>query len=111
MRLPLVCTARPNMKAAVITDGDFPRAPDAFAFAEPAIEDIMRAYIAFDPVTLASVCFVAALDQKSPDIIIAFTGHGTISKRQVHIHAVPVARTVIVKPDPRTRRKQFVAHT
>jgi len=93
---------RPDMEPAAGQLADFPDAPDAFAFAEPAIEDIMGADIAFDPMALASGYFVAALDQKSPDIVIAFAGHGTISKRQMHIHAVPVARSVIVKPDPRT---------
>ncbi len=90
------------MKAAVITNGDFPRAPDAFAFAEPTIENIMRADIALDPVALSSVCFVAAFDKESPDIIIALAGHETMGKCQIQIHPVPVAWTVIVKPDPRT---------
>ena len=90
------------MKAAVIADGDFPRAPDAFAFAEPAIKDIMGADIALDPVALARICFVAAFDEESPDIIIALAGHETVGKGQIQIHPVPVTRTVIIKPDPRT---------
>src|SRR5439155_8374510 len=92
MRLTLLCTARPNMKAAVIADGDFPRAPDAFAFAEPAIKDIMRADIALDPVALASSCFVAAFDEESPDIIIALAGHETAGKGRIQIHTAPGTR-------------------
>ena len=90
------------MKAAVITNGDFPRAPDAFAFAETAIENIVGAHITLYPVTFASVCLVAALDKELSDIIIAFAGDETMGERQIHLHPVPVTRTVIVKSDPRT---------
>ena len=42
------------MKATVAEDIDFPRAPDAFALAEAAVEHVVRADVTFGPVTFAA---------------------------------------------------------
>src|SRR5258708_2499255 len=62
--------ARPNVKTAS-TQTEFPDAPNAFAFAEAAIKNIMSADVTLRPIALLSAGIVTALDEKSADIISA----------------------------------------
>src|SRR2546422_6153029 len=43
------CLLWPNMEASMILDSNFPRAPDALAFAKAAIKHIVCANVAFRP--------------------------------------------------------------
>src|SRR5258707_2381561 len=60
--------ARPNVKTAS-TQTEFPDAPNAFAFAEAAIKNVMSTHVALRPIALLSAGIVTALDEKLTDII------------------------------------------
>jgi hypothetical protein len=64
MFFAFACLAGPDVEAAMVSDGDFPCTPDAFAFPEAAIEHIVGAEIALGPVTLAGGGVVAGLDEE-----------------------------------------------
>src|SRR5881397_423615 len=57
--------ARPDVEAAMMTDGDFPGAPNAFALAKAAVEDVVGANIGLGPIALARGRIVAAFDEKA----------------------------------------------
>src|SRR5436190_19363593 len=60
--------AWPDVKSSMILDGNLPGAPDPFPFPVTLIKDIVRAHIAFGPVTLTRLNGIPAFDQESPDI-------------------------------------------
>src|SRR5436190_24281822 len=54
---------RPDMKAAMKADGNFPRAPNPFAFPKAAIENIVAANVGFGPITFAVGGIIASFDK------------------------------------------------
>ncbi len=111
--LPLTSLARPNVEAAVTAErahADLPLAPDAFALAKPAIENIVGADITLRPVTLADGRIVSAFYEELAEVIIAIATYGTVRKGKVEVHPVTVARMIIIEPCPRPGRKKVFAH-
>src|SRR6266511_986860 len=103
--------AGPDNKSAMAINSNLPRAPDAFALAKAAIEHIVRARIRLRPITFATLCVVAAVDDERPDIIFSGAGDDRVGEREMQIHAMLVARLVIVEAHPRAGRKVWLAHT
>jgi hypothetical protein len=99
------------MKTAVVIISDFPSAPNAFAFAEAAIKNIMAADVRFGPMAFGTRRAILTLDYKRPDVVVAFTGNTAIAERQMHIHAMLILRLVIIEPGPRAGRIQLIAHS
>jgi hypothetical protein len=98
------------VKTTVAIGMNFPGAPDAFALAKAATEDIVRAGIGVRPVTLAGPGVVSAPEKKQPDIIVAIAAKDAVRESETEIHAMPVAGPVIVKAGPRARRKPGIVH-
>ena len=66
---------RPNVKAPMPEDIDFPRAPDSFSFPKPAIKNIVGPNVTLGPMAFAALRIVFAFDQEEPDIIPAVAAH------------------------------------
>jgi hypothetical protein len=50
-------------------------------------------------------------NEESANVVVAVTAYGTAAEVEMQVHAVPVARPVVVEPHPETRWKAVVAHT
>jgi len=98
------------MKAPVIECGDFPSAPDAFAFAEPAIEHVMRPRIRLCPPAFQCGGVVSTVDDEPANVVYAGASDLAIGEGQVQFHLMFIAWVVVVKANPRPRREQFVSH-
>src|SRR5207249_2548157 len=73
----------------VLTGGDLPCPPDAFAFVEALVEDIVLAEIAFAPVAPAVFGGVAPAQHERADPVAAFSRDGAVAKGQTQFHQVP----------------------
>src|SRR5207245_1362799 len=63
-------------------------APDAFAFVEAVVENVVLAEVALGPMAMSGSNFVAAADREFADPIAALAGHDAVLKSQVQLHAV-----------------------
>jgi len=54
--------ARPDVKSSMLTNGNLPSTPNSLPFPVTLVKDIVRAYVAFDPVTFARLNRVFAFD-------------------------------------------------
>lgn len=101
---------RPDIETTMIKRRDFPRTPDALAFAETAIKHIVAARISFGPPTFARLNVILTPHGERADIIVAFTGEPAFRERELQIHTMFVLRAVVVKTSPRPGGKEFVVH-
>ena len=102
----------PDVETAVPpkSRSDLPRSPDALAFPETPVVNVMGAWVGLGPVALPLSLVVAALDTKTAYVVVAGAADVTFGEREVQIHAMFVPRLVVVEASPRTRWKQFITH-
>ena len=98
------------METAVTEITYLPGSPNTFAFAKPAIKDIMCPHICLGPMGFRSLRIVAAFDEKAANVVIAITADNAIRKREVKLHPVTVARLAVIETNPRPGRVKLVAH-
>ncbi len=93
--------ARPDVEAAVAIEWELPGAPNAFAFPEAVVENVMRAEVTLGPVTFQGAAIVAAPDEKAANVIQALPAYRAMGEAEMELHPVPApARTIIVKAAP-----------
>jgi hypothetical protein len=98
------------VKAAVIENSNFPGSPNPPALAKAAIEDIVRTDVTLRPMTFGTLGIVMAFDEEAANVVIAITAHNAIREGEVKLHPVAIARSVIVKTNPRPGGINLGAH-